>query len=108
MASTAPFDIGTLVEVTPGVYGGQPCLAGTRFPILQLAAEFNAGLSADEIVAAFEGLDLPHVHAGLAYYLANQRAVDAELSRRTKENEAALTRSGPLTRRTSSPTSASG
>ena len=63
-------------------------------PDLQLAAEFNAGLSADEIVAAYEGLDLPHVHAGLAYYLAYQRAVDAELSRRTKENEAALSDHG--------------
>ena len=89
MASTAPFDIGTLVEATPGVYGGQPCLAGTRFPILQVAAEFNGGRSAEEIVAAYEGLDLPRVHAGIAYYLANKRAVDAELKRRKLEYEAA-------------------
>ncbi|MGK2964376.1 MAG: DUF433 domain-containing protein [Tepidiformaceae bacterium] len=90
MTSTAPFDIGGLIESTPGVYGGQPCLAGTRFPILQLAADFQSGRSPEEIAAAYEGLDLARVYAGLAYYLANREEVDAERERRYAENLAAM------------------
>lgn len=90
MWSSAPFDIGNLIEATPGVYGGSPCLAGTRFPVLQVAAELKAGRSADEIVAAYEGLDLPRVHAGLAYYFANQELIDFELESRARENATAI------------------
>jgi len=90
MGSTPPFDIGTLIECTTGVYGGQPCLAGTRFPILQLAAEYNGGMSAEEIAATYEGIDLVRVFAGLAYYLANRAQIDAELDRRHRRNMAAL------------------
>ena len=81
MASTAVVDIGSLVTQTPGVYGGRPCLAGTRFPILQVAACYQAGWTANDLAERY-GLDLAKVHAGIAYYLANQQAVDQELQER--------------------------
>jgi len=90
MASTAPFDIGTLIEATPGVYGGRPCVAGTRFPILQVAANFNAGMTPAEFVEYYDFLDLAHVHAGIAYYLANKAAIDAELARNLEEGLQAM------------------
>ena len=79
MASTAPFDIGTLIEATPGVYGGRPCLAGTRFPVLQVAVAHNSGMTPEQIVEHFLDLDLAKVYAGVAYYLANKAAIDCEL-----------------------------
>lgn len=89
---TAPqeVDIGTLIESRPDVYGGRPCLAGTRFPVLQVAADFRSGMSAPEIVATYEGLDEAHVHAGIAYYLANKKAMDAELEAEKREYEDGL------------------
>lgn len=78
MTAAAPVDIGTLVTQTPGVYGGRPCLEGTRFPILQIAVHYNAGTTPEELASDF-GLSLPHVYAGIAYYLANRAAIDKEL-----------------------------
>ena len=80
MATAALVDIGSLVTQTPGVYGGRPCLAGTRFPIVQLAAYYAEGLTPEAIVARHgESLGLAAVYAGLAYYLANRCAIDAEI-----------------------------
>jgi uncharacterized protein (DUF433 family) len=89
MARKKPFDIGKLIECTPGVYGGRPCLAGTRFPILQVAAHYNAGLRPEQFVSE-HGLDLTAVYAGIAYYLANRPAVDQEIEAEVREYDAAL------------------
>jgi uncharacterized protein (DUF433 family) len=89
MATTAPFDLGTLVTCTPGVYGGRPCLAGTRYPVLEIAVHYTAGMSADEIADEY-GLALAHVHAGIAYYLANEAAIDSELEEERREYDAGL------------------
>lgn len=79
MATSAPFNIGTLITSTPGVYGGRPCLAGTRFPVLQIAARIRDGATAAEILESFPHLGEARVHAGIAYYFANREAFDAEL-----------------------------
>jgi uncharacterized protein (DUF433 family) len=72
-------DIGTLVTRTPGVYGGRPCLKGTRMPILQIAACYLQGMSPEQMQEQYEHLDLVRIYAGYAYYLANKAAIDAEL-----------------------------
>jgi uncharacterized protein (DUF433 family) len=72
-------DISSLIVSTPGVCGGRPCLAGTRFPILELAVHYNAGETAEEVAAAYD-LPLDGVYAGYAYYLANRSAIDADLA----------------------------
>ena len=80
MASTAPFDIGTLITCTPGVYGGRPCLAGTRFPVSMVAAYVREGIEGlAELFEAFPFLDPTAVHAAVTYYLANQADIDREL-----------------------------
>ena len=80
MASTAPFDIGTLITCTPGVYGGRPCLAGTRFPVSMVAACVREGIEGlTELFDAFPFLDPPAVHAAVTYYLANKAQFDREL-----------------------------
>lgn len=79
MATTAPFDIGTLIEVTPGVYGGRPCLADTRFPVLQVAVAYNAGMTPEQMAEHWLHLDVVKLYAGVAYYLANKQAMDCEI-----------------------------
>lgn len=79
MASTAPFDIGTLITCTPGVYGGRPCLAGTRFPVSQIAAHVRAGNTAEYILDGFPHLGEARVYAAISYYFANKDSIDAEL-----------------------------
>ena len=76
-----PVGLETLLERTPGVAGGQPCLAGTGMPVIQIAAHYRKGESASRILKRFPHLSLALIHAAIAYYLANQAAMDLELQR---------------------------
>ena len=89
MVASELVDIGTLITRTPGVYGGRPCLADTRYPVLELAAHYNAGEPAEQIAGDYH-LPLPHVYAGIAYYLANKQAIDAELTEEHDAHDAEL------------------
>ncbi|MEX0784641.1 MAG: DUF433 domain-containing protein [Dehalococcoidia bacterium] len=80
MAASATVDIGTLITRTPGVYGGRPCLAGTRFPVMQIALMHNEGLTPEQMTAEYSFLDLTAIYAAVAYYLANKAAVDADIA----------------------------
>ncbi len=89
MATNRTTDVGALITRTPGVYGGRPCLAGTRYPVLEVAMRFNAGQSAERIASDYQ-LPLAHVYAGIAFYLANRAAVEAELEDDRLSYEAAF------------------
>lgn len=84
----AVVDIGTLIESIPGVYGGRPRLARSGLPIIQFVAEHQFG-GLDEVRAAHPYVDEESLYAGLAYYLANKDALDAELEERDREGVAA-------------------
>ena len=79
MASTAPFDIGTLITCTPGVYGGEPCLAGLRFPVSMVAAYLNGDRGPDALFEDFTFLDEVRVYAAVTYYHANKEHFDRQL-----------------------------
>lgn len=89
-SQTAP-ELAALVTQTPGVCGGRPCLEGTRFPILQLAVLWQEAVSPEEIADRFS-LPLPHVYAGIAYYLLHRSAIDAELQQEDADYREALAR----------------
>ncbi|HVX60539.1 MAG TPA: DUF433 domain-containing protein [Pirellulales bacterium] len=57
------------IEVTPGVCGGKPRIAGTRIRVEDIVVwhEFQ-GKSPNEIVADFPQLSLADVYAALTYY----------------------------------------
>lgn len=72
------------IEITPGVVGGKPRIAGRRITVQDVVIWHEwMGRSADEI-AAEHGLALADVHAALAYYYDHQAAVDKSI----KEGEA--------------------
>lgn len=79
--SAAVVDIGTLVTSTPGIQGGQPCLAGTRIRIATLAVYWQQGYTAEDIAnRVFTWLEIGQVYAGLAYYFANRETIDEAIA----------------------------
>jgi uncharacterized protein (DUF433 family) len=81
------------IEVTPGVAGGKPRIAGHRITVHDIAVwHERLGLSADGISTEYN-LSLGDIYAALAYYYDHREEIDlairgdatfiAELRRRT-------------------------
>jgi uncharacterized protein (DUF433 family) len=66
-------------EYVEKVEGGYR-IAGTRVSLDSVAHRFREGLSAESIAECFPALTLAQVYGAIAYYLANQTAVDAYLA----------------------------
>jgi uncharacterized protein (DUF433 family) len=62
-------------------------IANTRISLDSLVYLFREGLSAESMVDSYPALTLEQVHGALAFYLANQRKIDAYLLQ--GENQAA-------------------
>ena len=73
-------DIGTLIEQSPGICGGRPCIAGTGVSVLRIAGWYRMGRSAEEIADQYGHLTCAQVYAALAYYHANREVIDAEMA----------------------------
>jgi len=57
------------IEITPGVCGGRPRIAGHRIRIQDIVFWHDRlGMSADDIVSNHPGVTLADVHAAMAYY----------------------------------------
>lgn len=69
----------THVEMTPGVCGGKPRIAGHRIRVQDIVLWTEAGQSPDEIVARFPQLSLADVHAALAYYHDHRVGIDQQI-----------------------------
>lgn len=60
---------GEHIEITPGIAGGRPRIAGHRVRVQDIVLWHDAlGLSPEEIIARCPGLGLADVYAALAYY----------------------------------------
>lgn len=65
------------IEITPGVAGGKPRIAGRRITVEQIAIwHERMGRSADKIAAEYD-LTLGDVYAALAYYFDHRVDIDA-------------------------------
>lgn len=68
------------IEVTPGVCGGKPRIAGHRIRVQDVVlAHQRSGMTADEIVSALPTITLSDVYAALAYYHDHQAEIDSDI-----------------------------
>lgn len=67
------------LEMTPGVAGGKPRIAGRRITVHDIVTWHELlGKSVDEISADYD-LTLAEIHAALAYYFDHREEVDAAM-----------------------------
>jgi uncharacterized protein (DUF433 family) len=72
------------IEITPGVTGGKPRIAGRRITVQNIAIwHERMGKSADELATEYD-LTLADVYAALAYYFDHR----AEIGESLREGEA--------------------
>jgi uncharacterized protein (DUF433 family) len=68
------------IEVTPGVAGGKPRIAGHRITVQNVVIwHERMGKSADEIAAEYD-LTLANVYAALAYYFDHRAEIDRSIA----------------------------
>jgi uncharacterized protein (DUF433 family) len=73
-------DIGDLIVSRPDLHSGRPCLAGTGMTVHAVARRYLQGQRAEDLAADLPDIPLSHIHAAIAYYLANRERIDAELA----------------------------
>jgi uncharacterized protein (DUF433 family) len=73
-------DIGSLIDRSPEIRKGRPCIAGTGVTVRRIAGWHNLGLTPEEIAAKIEHLTLAQIHAALAYYHANRDEIDSDVA----------------------------
>ena len=67
------------IEVTPGVAGGKPRIAGHRITVEHVAVlHERLGKGIDEIAAEHD-LTLAEVHVALAYYFVHREEIDRSI-----------------------------
>jgi uncharacterized protein (DUF433 family) len=67
------------IEITPGIAGGKPRIAGHRITVQDVAIwHERMGKSADEIAAEYE-LTLADVYAALTYYFDHRDEIDRSI-----------------------------
>ncbi|MBT3245161.1 MAG: DUF433 domain-containing protein [Bacteroidetes bacterium] len=67
------------IEVTLGIVGGKPRIAGHRITVQNIVIWYDRmGRSADEIATEYE-LGLADVHAALAYYFDHRIEIDESI-----------------------------
>lgn len=73
------------IDMTPGVCGGKPRVAGTRIRVEDIVIWHELqGRSPAEIVADFPQLSLADIHAALAFYFDHRE----EIQRQMRESRA--------------------
>ena len=67
------------IEITPGVLGGKPCIAGHRIAVAHIAEMYlKMGISIEEIAGKYD-LPLASVHAMTYYYDVEKKSIVALL-----------------------------
>lgn len=68
------------IEITPGVRGGRPRIAGTRITVADIVImHLRLGQSLEEIAGKYE-LNLADVYAAMAYYYDHHSEVDESIA----------------------------
>jgi uncharacterized protein (DUF433 family) len=68
------------IEITPGICGGKPRIAGHRIKVQDIAIwHEKMGMSPDEIVSSYPNINLSDVYAALAYYHDNLEKIRQQI-----------------------------
>jgi len=64
------------IDVTPGIVGGKPRIAGHRITVQNIVIWYDRmGKSADEIATEYD-IDIADIYAALAYYFDHRIEID--------------------------------
>lgn len=69
----------SLIDTSPVIRGGRPCIAGTGVSVRRVVQWYRLGHSPEDIAARIGHLSLAQVHAALAYYHVNPEAIEQDL-----------------------------
>ena len=80
----------TLTESRPYVEerNGGLYIAGTRVSLDSVVYAYRQGFSPEQIIDSYPALTLEQIHGGIAFYLANQNAVDTYIQEKAEKFEA--------------------
>jgi uncharacterized protein (DUF433 family) len=88
--------IASHIEITPGVCGGKPRIAGHRIRVQDIVAwSEHDGQRPEEIVARFPRLTLADVRAALAYYSDHVDEIHGDMQRDAEFADAMKKKLGP-------------
>lgn len=69
------------IEITPGICGGKPRIAGHRIKVQDIVIwHERLGLSPDEIVSHYPSITLADVYAALTYYHDHLQEIRQEIA----------------------------
>ena len=63
----------------PGVCGGKATIDGRRVRVMDVVVLQQQGETPEQILEAYDFLNLAQIHAGLSYYYDNPAVIDAQL-----------------------------
>ena len=78
----------SLIESQADVRNGRPCVSGTGVTVRRVAQWYRLGETPEDIAGRIGHLSLAQVYAALAYYHANQDAIDADLGEEASAEQA--------------------
>ena len=68
------------IEITPGVCGGKPRIAGHRIRVQDIVIwHEKLGMSPDEIVSTYPTITISDVYAALAYYFDHREEIQKDI-----------------------------
>lgn len=68
------------IDITPGVCGGKPRIAGHRIKVQDIVIwHEKMGMSPDEILSSYPSINLSDVYAALAYYHDNFESIRLDI-----------------------------
>ena len=84
------------IERVPGVCGGYPVLAGTRFPVRSIVAYLRVNAwGIDEFLANFPHLRREQVEAALVYYARRPELIEEDIRRNEEARQALMQTPNP-------------
>ena len=87
MAAQTTVDIGEMITSSPGIKRGTPHIAGTGVTVRTIVRMYQQGMLPEEIALEYGHLSLAQVHAALAYYHANRKAIEDDIAQQDAEGE---------------------